>query len=104
MKASEIKDRIQKEGINKWYLAGCKGTLEYATGVGKSRCGVLAAGWLVKNIPEPSILILTPTQTIRDQAWRDEFKKWGAASIFDDCVECACIQTAYRYEDKHYDC
>ena len=71
-----MKDRIQKEGINKWYQAGCNGTLEYATGVGKSRCGVLAAGWLVKSKPDASILILTPTQTIRDQAWIAEFKKW----------------------------
>jgi superfamily II DNA or RNA helicase len=99
----EVKDRIQKTGVNKWYEADCKGTLQYATGVGKSRCGVLASGWLVKQIEDPSILIITPTQTIRDQAWRDEFKKWGAKSIFDDCVECVCIQTAYKYVDKHYD-
>lgn len=98
-----VKDRIQKTGINKWYLAGCKGTLEYATGVGKSRCGVLAAGWLVKHKPDARILILTPTQTIRDQAWRDEFKKWGAKHIFDNNVDCVCIQTAYKYEGEHYD-
>lgn len=64
---------------------------------------MLASGWLVKQMEHPSILIITPTQTIRDQAWRDEFKKWGAKSIFEDCVECVCIQTAYRYEGKHYD-
>jgi superfamily II DNA or RNA helicase len=99
----EVKDRIQKEGVNKWFHAGCNGTLQYATGVGKSRCGVLAAGWLVKQMEHPSILIITPTQTIRDQAWIEEFEKWGAKSIFDDCVECVCIQTAYKYVDKHYD-
>ena len=97
-----MKDRIQKEGINKWYQAGCNGTLEYATGVGKSRCGVLAAGWLVKSKPDASILILTSTQTIRDQAWIAEFKKWGAYHIFEDNVECVCIQTAYKYEGRHY--
>ena len=30
---NEVKDKIQKIGVNKWYLSGCKGTLEYATGV-----------------------------------------------------------------------
>jgi hypothetical protein len=29
----EIKDRVQRECLNKWYKAGCKGTLELATGV-----------------------------------------------------------------------
>lgn len=29
----EVKDRIQKTGVNKWYEADCKGTLQYATGV-----------------------------------------------------------------------
>ena len=98
-----MKDKIQKTGINKWYLAGCRGTLEYATGVGKSRCGVLAAGWLIKSNPDARILVLTPTQTIRDQAWRDEFTKWGAKGIFDNNVECLCIQSAYRLSDKFYD-
>ena len=99
----ETKDRIQKQGINKWYHAKCKGTLEYATGVGKSRCGVLTAGWLTKLMPYARILILTPTQTIRDQAWKDEFKKWGAKEIFENNVECVCIQTAHKYVNKHYD-
>ena len=99
----DVKDKIQKTGINKWYYAGCKGTLEYATGVGKSKCGVLAAGWVTKYNPDARILILTPTQTIRDQAWVNEFKKWGAKEIFETNVECVCIQTAYRYSGEHYD-
>lgn len=98
-----VKDRIQKLGINLWWKAGCKGTLQYATGVGKSRCGVLASGWLTKMLPDARILILTPTQTIRDQAWRDEFKKWGAQYIFDNNVECVCIQSAHKYKGCHYD-
>jgi len=99
----DVKDRIQKTGINKWYHAGCNGTLEYATGVGKSKCGVLAAGWLIKHNPDARILILTPTQTIRDQAWKNEFKKWGAKGIFDNNVECVCIQTAYKFVNEEYD-
>tara|TARA_R110000765_G_scaffold26628_5_gene64921 strand:- start:5829 stop:6161 length:333 start_codon:yes stop_codon:yes gene_type:complete len=99
----EVKDRIQKEGVNKWYRAGCRGSIEYATGVGKTKVGILAAGWLVKHMPEASILILTPTQTIRDSAWRDEFRKWGAMGVFENNVECICIQSAYRLKGKHYD-
>ncbi len=99
----ELKDRLQKEAINTWFRAGCRGTLEWTTGAGKSRCGVLASTWLFRVMEDPSILVITPTQTIRDQAWRDEFDKWGAKELFDNNVECVCIQTAYRYVDKHYD-
>ena len=98
-----MKDKIQRKGLNLWFAAGCRGTLEYATGVGKSRCGVLAAGWLTKLNPDANILVLTPTQTIRDQAWKEEFGKWGATAIFDNNVECLCIQSAYKLKEKHYD-
>lgn len=99
---NEVKDKIQKIGVNKWYLNGCRGTLALATGVGKSRCGVLASQWLVGFRPDARILILTPTQTIRD-GWRDEFKKWGSEDIFTYNVGCECIQTAYKHVDREYD-
>jgi len=99
----KVKDNIQRQGLNLWFKKNCKGTLEYATGVGKSRCGVLAAEYVVSQIPEASILIITPTQAIRDEAWVDEFKKWGASEVLENNVDIQCIQTAYKYERKHYD-
>ena len=98
-----IKDRIQKEAVNAWYLADCKASIEFATGVGKTRVGVLAAGWVVKQKPKARVLIITPTQTIRDLAWAEEFVKWGANDIFDYNVECLCIQSAYKLVGEHYD-
>ena len=103
MNKSEIKDRVQRNGLNKWFQRGQRGTLEYCTGVGKSRCGVLAAEWLVKNSPEVKILILTPTQTIRDQAWIAEFRKWGTKSTLKYNVHIVCIQTAYKWTDQEFD-
>ena len=100
---NEIKDKIQRECLNIWYKKGCKGTLSLPTGVGKSRTGVLAAEYIVKNNPNAVILILTPTQTIRDSAWKDEFAKWGHSSIFENNVEAVCIQTACKYEGMMYD-
>ena len=104
---NDIKDQIQRKGLNKWwaYPVNGRGTLQYATGVGKTRCGVLAATVIVatRGIDNCHILILTPTETIRDRAWKDEFKKWGHMNIFNSCVECVCIQTAYKYVGHHYD-
>lgn len=104
MNKSEIKDRVQRDALNKWFQKGCKGTLELATGVGKSRCGVLAASWLANQVERDSkILILTPTQTIRDNAWVEEFKKWGEKHTLKRNVMIACIQTAYKWTDQEYD-
>ena len=111
MEANQIKDKIQREGLNKWwaYPVSGKGTLQYATGVGKTRCGVLAAAliaeksWNCESGIDCNILILTPTETIRDRAWKDEFKKWGKMDVFNACVECVCIQTAYKWWGQHYD-
>jgi|TARA_R110001606_G_scaffold365323_1_gene520115 superfamily II DNA or RNA helicase len=106
MKASAIKDQIQRKGLNKWwaYPVAGKGTLQYATGVGKTRCGVLAAAIVAKRLNmDCQILILTPTQTIRDRSWSDEFTKWGEKDIFDTCVKCVCIQTAYKWYGQKYD-
>lgn len=100
---NNIKDKIQRKCLNVWFKKGCKGTLELPTGVGKSRCGVLAAEYIVKMKPDAKILILTPTQIIRDSGWKDEFSKWGHSDIFDNNVEAVCIQTACKYVDKEYD-
>lgn len=103
---NDIKNQIQRKGLNKWwsYPVNGRGTLQYATGVGKTRCGVLAAALIAeKEGMDCNILIITPTETIRDRAWKDEFKKWGYTNVFDSCVEAVCIQTAYKYIGRHYD-
>ena len=57
MNISKIKDKIQRKGLNKWFSKPWygRGTLQYATGSGKTRCGVLAAAYLAKitNITSP---------------------------------------------------
>lgn len=100
----ETKDKIQRAGLNKWYTSKCRGTLQYATGVGKSRCGVLAAEHFAKKYNyEFRTLILTPTETIRDIGWPDEFKKWGAEETFLKTVEVMCINTARKLSGEKFD-
>ena len=105
MKANEVKETGQREGLNKWWSTfKGRGTLQYATGVGKTRCGVLAAALIAKRVGmDCKILILTPTQTIRDRSWKEEFKKWNEELLFETCVKTVCIQTAYKYVSETYD-
>lgn len=98
----QIKDQLQRRGLNRWVKAGFKGTLEYATGIGKTRCGVLAIEYVFKIIKEPKVLILAPTEVIRDSVWLKEFHKWGMFDLYNK-VQLECIQTAYKWEQQHFD-
>jgi superfamily II DNA or RNA helicase len=99
----EIKTKLQYGFLNLWAEKhNCQGTGIFATGVGKTRIGVVAACEFIRrsNYTERS-LILTPTETLRDNEWPNEIKKWG----YEDClpfVTIECIQTAYKWRNKFF--
>ena len=45
-----LKDQIQRKALNLWYLKGCRASLNLATGIGKSRIGVLASQYVKERI------------------------------------------------------
>lgn len=97
------KDRIQREALNCWVKAGCKGTIELATGAGKTRIGVLAISHFAKQADyEYKALIVTPTTAIQEE-WRKEFKTWGEGRVLTECVEIYCINTARTFEQETFD-
>ena len=57
----------QKEGVRKWVSAGGKGTLVYATGVGKTRTASMAIRLLLKSKPNAKIRIIVPTNVLKKQ-------------------------------------
>ncbi len=66
----------QLEGVQKWVDNKCKGTLCFATGVGKTYTAMLAIKrFLVKN-PVGIILIIVPTEILKNQ-WLVEIEKAG---------------------------
>lgn len=73
----QVKGRVQSMGLDLWKAAGCKGTEELATGVGKTRIGVLACAEELEKNPEAVVYVCVPTQTLRDVDWPDEFRLWG---------------------------
>ena len=100
----KLKDKIQRDILYKWYLMGCRGSVVVCTGVGKSRIGVLAADYVAKITNyDCKILIITPTEEIRDNAWLEEFVKWNSEFTFKMCVKVMCIQSACRLLGEHFD-
>ncbi|MAG52639.1 MAG: hypothetical protein CMH62_01615 [Nanoarchaeota archaeon] len=95
------KDIEQKEHINKWVEKGCKGTSIAATGIGKTKMGLMAIQHILDQDPNNRALIVIPTENLRDNEWPDEIKKWSM-SKYKDRIDIQCIQTVYKW--KNYDC
>jgi superfamily II DNA or RNA helicase len=62
----KTKTDIQTELKDLWVSKGCKGTIVAATGVGKTRVGVMAARHVFQTIGPFKGLIVTPTTNLRD--------------------------------------
>ena len=80
--ALENKQRLQKEGKKLWFDTGCRGTVCWATGVGKTKLAIDCIEELRHNYLQqygeglPQGLLVTPTEQMRDVDWPDEFDKW----------------------------
>jgi RNA polymerase primary sigma factor len=100
---NQAKDKVQRETLNAWWKAKYKGTIEAATGFGKSRVGVLAAVKTIEDfgIENTKILIIAPTDTIKDE-WTQHFKDWNETKAFKSCVTVLCINTARTLKKQHY--
>lgn len=95
------KDRLQREHFKAWKNKNYKGTSIAATGLGKTRIGVMAVVDTLKDISNTA-LVIVPTENLRDNEWINEFKKWGYESYLDR-VEFQCIQSAYKSIGGHWD-
>lgn len=64
----------QQEGIEKWKAAGCRGTLNFATGVGKTHTALMAIERVLRVNPKTKIVIIVPTKVLKDQ-WELNIEK-----------------------------
>jgi superfamily II DNA or RNA helicase len=74
-----------------------------ATGVGKSKVAVDYAKEICKKKKNAKILIIVPTEKLRDENWLEEFVKWNAKTIWNQNVTRSCYVSANKLSDKEYD-
>ena len=114
MTSNENKTKEQKKALNQWAVNKFIGSIIAGTGFGKSRCGILAIDYTLKQCLKArtnryrrkhsyagKALILVPTVQLQDQ-FRDEFIKWGLEYCLDN-VDILCYQSAYKLQGQHYD-
>jgi len=95
------KDEVQLEAVAAIDQNNGSGILQMATGTGKSKIPIDIAKR--DYYPGYRILICVPTEKLRDVNWRNEFYKWGAGEIWEECVERTCYVSMPKLIDQHYD-
>lgn len=75
------RDERQDEGVQKWINNKCKGTLEWATGTGKTIAAIKAVNRVLKKYPNFKILVIVPTDALVDQ-WKKELSEKCATSNY----------------------
>ena len=71
----------QEQGVQRWVDNKLCGTLNWATGVGKTRGGLMAISRFLRKNPTKSVIIVVPSEPIQRQ-WNQELIDWN---LFQQC-------------------
>lgn len=98
---SKIKDKIQREINQSLDKSGGSGLVLAATGVGKSKVIVDRIHRLLDIIPI-KVLLVVPTEKLRDEGWKEEFTKWGSQGDWES-VTPICYASLGDFEEYDFD-
>lgn len=103
----KVKDAIQIEAEKTWYNNNAWGLLAMATGTGKSKIPINILDTVyhqIDKLPQVTkVLLIVPTEKLRDENWKDEFTKWGCEDIYSSCVQRTCYASLDNIKDQEYD-
>lgn len=94
------KDLEQDRALNLCLNTNGNILLSMATGAGKSRIPI---EYIKKKDIKGKIAILVPTEELRDNNWKDEFKKWKATKYWKNNVESHCYASGSKIKGNDYD-
>lgn len=100
-----MKDALQWAAFNEWKKMS-RGTVAGATGIGKSKIAIMAIEWLMSVKPGARMLMVVPTEALRDENWPSEFAKWldpVTAAELSQQLEIICYASVPKYQGNHYD-
>ncbi len=70
------RDERQRLGVSNWIKSGCRGTLMWSTGTGKTRTAILAIKSFISKNSNKKIVVIVPTEHLKAQ-WMQELNKFG---------------------------
>lgn len=99
-----IRESVQDEALQVSVVQGNKYSIKaIATGVGKSKIGIDRIKQVVSENKKANIYIVVPTQKLRDEGWKNEFKKWKATKIYNSNVKRICYDSLNKIKDEVID-
>lgn len=103
----DIRDDIQREAKIAFLNSNKKACILMGTGIGKSKVAIDIIEELKMLEPDAglnlsdSVLLLVSSERLRDNDWKENFKKFGANW---NIIVPECYQTAYKWSGKHFKC
>lgn len=106
MTKEQKQDLIQQAARKAWSDGGQYGLLAMATGTGKTKIAVDITSELVRNgtafCTVPNILLVVPTEKLRDNNWEDEFIKWKDPYAYSQ-IKRSCYASIHKYKNEVFD-
>jgi superfamily II DNA or RNA helicase len=99
----KTQDQIQQEARDAFHKNGGFGTVAACTGAGKTKIAVDETRDICTLKPDAKILVVVPTETLRDKNWLDEFVQWEATSYYENNVTRTCYASLNKIKDKSWD-
>lgn len=99
----KTKDQVQQEANDALDINGGRGIVVMATGTGKSKIPIDRAKRRYSSNPEFKILVVVPTEKLRDVNWMNEFEKWDASQIYQNNTEKKCYVSINKIHGQHFD-
>lgn len=100
---NDKKHKVQQAARAAWLKGGEWGLLAMATGTGKSKCAVdehLRLDLILFG--QVRVLLVVPTEKLRDDNWRLEYDKWGAHKQYDQVTR-VCYASVNRLKQQYFD-
>lgn len=86
----------QEQGIQRWVDNKLCGTLNWATGVGKTRGGLIGIKRFVEKNPSKTVIVVVPSEPVQRQ-WVYEIAEWNL-------IERCSVKTMNDVASKEYTC
>lgn len=99
---NKIKSKIQAEALEAVKKED-RAIVVAATGAGKSKIAVDYTKEIVSQKRKAKILIIVPTEKLRDENWLEEFEKWKAKTIWNNNIQRSCYVSANKIEGEEFD-
>lgn len=95
-----IRSKVQRMAVKSIEDNGGRGLLAMATGSGKSKIPIMYAK--KKKNKVKTIVLLVPTERLRDEGWHEEFIKWDALDIWTNVIR-LCYASASKVKGLDVD-